>query len=1321
MIPPVLRRGVSVWLAAFLGALAVAAGALVGFSVFGPSKSSSPPEPPALRPQAGQAPVPVQPNRPAGPFETVAGPGLCGRSVVPPTVEPGSGALVFSGRKGGGRGVWLAARDLARGPVVTGPSGTVADVPPPDAGRAESGSLAIAAGGLVQAQGSRLVVVSELESGSGMRSMGLAADHPEPNELGDGGPVSAARFRSIRLVAGDETGNLYVADEMAPGGPVRIRFLNLGRESVSVFAGSAKAVAVGSGSIDTIAVLRGEAEALQAEGPSGVPVLAGSPTAMAVGGGRLYLSTVERGAAGAPRLAVGVVNLAGQAVVAHGLTAAPGEAVTLVEPARPGLSGDGGPAEAAQLGSVSALAVDRRGNLFLADPEGHRVRRVDHAGFVSTFAGTGKAPGNDWPDHDVLATEEAFDRPADVGVGPLGEVFVFDEGRAEVRSVGLDGFSRHHRYLYSVTGCLESEAAAPSAAPPGATPAGGGLSVAAVGGSTYVAGPSVDGVMRLRPPAHPVEILDNLVAPRLCPVKGCPPVPGGPPVAGSSPPARPIALASSGAHDALYMFDAEKAIVRVANVGGHPLRVHGVEVRPGAVVTVAGLGVATGDGSSAAARTPTGGTAAPDDEGNARSAQLTVPDPARVGQPLAADDKGNLFIADGDQVRVVDDKGSISTLIAPGQEGIGRPRTVTLGPSGSLVVGDDIRVWLFNRGRSTLRLYGATVPPGALRPIPASNQPLQAAAMAVDGDGNLFVSSLYERAVRRLVPETNTSIVVGADTDPRLDSPTGLAIDRHGDLLITDAGTERLMRLSLTRRPASASASAGGDRYLGTSPTFRWILAGLALALAVGALALFLTGRSSAARSRRVRLAGVAAALAVLAGGLVLVANAGTRGGNTRIAPATGPWAWPPSVASASAIGEASSKAPPASLSIERGFHTATLLDPPLCRRSSPPAGYPCGQVLVVGGIDVSGGAALPTGEVELYDPAAARWRHTAAVPVRRFAHTATLLADGRVLVVGGENADGTGIADAELYDPVQGAWTPTGSAMTKGRFGHTATRLDGPACRAASDKRPKWCGRVLVTGGSSSKGRGDIASIELYDPATDTWSTGPPLSFPRQNHTAAALPDGRVLIAGGLHERAAVSSTEVYEPATGYKLPAGSLSVARAFHRATILDAPECHASRPPPWCARMMVTGGLVEGGVEEGFQDGKSTATAEVFDPSAVRGGVKGQWYPVRLMGTSRQGHTATLLFDGKLYVTGGDENGTSESYDAATGTWRPAPGMAPGRINFTTTLLDGPLCRSRQPRPWCGSALVAGGITHEADSLFTGWTSLNSVSIYKPPAG
>jgi uncharacterized delta-60 repeat protein len=232
-----------------------------------------------------------------------------------------------------------------------------------------------------------------------------------------------------------------------------------------------------------------------------------------------------------------------------------------------------------------------------------------------------------------------------------------------------------------------------------------------------------------------------------------------------------------------------------------------------------------------------------------------------------------------------------------------------------------------------------------------------------------------------------------------------------------------------------------------------------------------------------------------------------------------------------------SSLLPTAAGSTGRALHTATLLAN--------------GKVLVAGGVGTS--VATPR-SAQLYDPATGRWSHASALPESRAGHTATRLANGRVLLTGGLNVLASAVPigfrdSAVLYDPASGAWSSTGrfvqtAAGPQGRTAHTATLLPD--------------GRVLVVGGAGSNPE-TPRRPQIYDSATGRWSLGPLIADGRMNHTATLLPDGRVLVAGGFRVISAVplgflASSVLYDPASNAWSATASLNAGRAIHTATLL-----------------------------------------------------------------------------------------------------------------------------------------------------------------------
>lgn len=268
-----------------------------------------------------------------------------------------------------------------------------------------------------------------------------------------------------------------------------------------------------------------------------------------------------------------------------------------------------------------------------------------------------------------------------------------------------------------------------------------------------------------------------------------------------------------------------------------------------------------------------------------------------------------------------------------------------------------------------------------------------------------------------------------------------------------------------------------------------------------------------------------------------------------------------------------------------RSQHTATLLAN--------------GQVLAVGGL---GGTATPLASAELFTPTTGPWPRTGswaatgAPLAARYAHTATLLPNGRVLVAGGNGASAAALSTAEVYDPTSGTWSATGP-MNNARAGHTATLLPS--------------GLVLVSGGTGTASTA-LATAELYNPATGTWTLTANLGTARYQHTATLLPNGLVVVAGGVGPSgSALASAELFSPAQGSWVATGSLTYARADHTATLLPT------------GRLLVIGG--------------SSLFVESYNQDS------GTWVPAGNLQTYRQGNTATLLpmgtVSGSVLIMGG----------------------------------------------------------------------------------
>ncbi|WP_367616343.1 kelch repeat-containing protein [Corallococcus exercitus] len=362
----------------------------------------------------------------------------------------------------------------------------------------------------------------------------------------------------------------------------------------------------------------------------------------------------------------------------------------------------------------------------------------------------------------------------------------------------------------------------------------------------------------------------------------------------------------------------------------------------------------------------------------------------------------------------------------------------------------------------------------------------------------------------------------------------------------------------------------------------------------------------------------------------------------------------------------------------------------------------PNGKVLAAGGYNDDTSEFVAT--AELYDPATGTWSQTGSMATRRAGHTSTLLPDGRVLVAGGSR--GTALATAEVYDPASGSWSGTGSMMGA-RDSHTATRLPD--------------GRVLVTGGYRV---GPLATAELYDPTTGTWSQTAPMSMLRALHTATLLSNGKVLVTGGDDDGVVPTTSELYDPATGTWSAPRSTGAAFTNHTATLLPngkvlvvgatTAELYEPATDTWseidatpAGRTSHTATLLLDGkvlIAGGFQVINGvlihSASAEVYDPGP------GTWSPADSMISAREAHVAILLFDGRVLVAGGSSDsrvhGAAELYGPA-GPWRRTGSTSVSRSGAPGTLLPS------------GKVIVAGGYSIE------GFEILATAELYDPATG
>lgn len=317
-------------------------------------------------------------------------------------------------------------------------------------------------------------------------------------------------------------------------------------------------------------------------------------------------------------------------------------------------------------------------------------------------------------------------------------------------------------------------------------------------------------------------------------------------------------------------------------------------------------------------------------------------------------------------------------------------------------------------------------------------------------------------------------------------------------------------------------------------------------------------------------------------------------------------------------------------------------------------------------------------------------WRKTGSLQTARYAHTASLLPDGRVLVVGGEDAGQAMTAAVETFDPGTEQWTAAPS-LPEPRSNHVAVALQD--------------GKVLVAGGGKNApigqplGESVAASALLFDPLTNTFTATGRMHHARSHFHAVRLPSGEVLAVGGGGDEQesakkcagqycgpfgkALASAEVYDPKTGEWTEVASMTTPRFSFSLTALPS------------GKVIAVGGVNE--QAEGF------ATSEIFDP------ISKTWSDGPPLATPRQHHTATLLGTGRVMVAGGKNPNVSplntvQLFDPEGVSWKiarkfPTPRTLPGLATLES-----------------GRVLVVGGYDQTADGAIASEPYIDEAEIY-----
>ena len=292
-------------------------------------------------------------------------------------------------------------------------------------------------------------------------------------------------------------------------------------------------------------------------------------------------------------------------------------------------------------------------------------------------------------------------------------------------------------------------------------------------------------------------------------------------------------------------------------------------------------------------------------------------------------------------------------------------------------------------------------------------------------------------------------------------------------------------------------------------------------------------------------------------------------------------------------------------LNVPRMGHTATLLDN--------------GRVLIAGGATDTN--LTPTNLIEIYDPSGSGSTSVLGTTMTetRSDHAAAKLVNGDVLITGGNRGETAATLSADIYD-ASTSMVAGADGMFVARMFHTATLMKN--------------GKILVVGGASGTITGSPASIlsagadimavsandtaELYNPSTEKFETltAMPDGVGRYAHTATALADDNILVAGGRHGDSTTKTAIFYDPDTDFWSKSGDLTVGRSSHSATRMAD------------NRVIVIGGLSPGVILPSY-----LKTTEIWDPA------DGTWAASALMANGRAGHRSNLLASARVLVTGG----------------------------------------------------------------------------------
>lgn len=483
-----------------------------------------------------------------------------------------------------------------------------------------------------------------------------------------------------------------------------------------------------------------------------------------------------------------------------------GKITTIAGTGISGFSGDNGPATSAMLSFPAGLAMDASGNLFIADSGNNRIRKISSAGIIKTIAGTGAAgySGDNGP-----ALQATFNQPYGLALDSHGNLFISDMGNSVVRKID----TAHIITTFAGTGVAGY---------------GGDNGQATQAMLNFPRGLALDSVGRLfiaDTTNHRVRKVDSLGVIITFAGNGDDGFSGD----GGSPTSaaigNPSGVAISPGGGILYISNAGNARIRTVTGGvintlagstygfdgdNQPLLSSRFATPSGIFLNRSG-NLVVADTYNGRLRTLTGGVVKTTaggflgDGAAATAASLVLP------QSMAFDTAGNYYIADagGNRIRKVDTAGNISTVAGTGISGYsgdnGAATAATLNYPVGIAVDSAGNIFVADNGNAVIRKIDTA---GTITTFATDSGFMDLAGLAVDSAGNLYSVDQTGCVVRKITPDATVTVVAGkfaacgyngdgiAATNAKLNMPFGIALEANGNLLIADAGNNRVRKVS---------------------------------------------------------------------------------------------------------------------------------------------------------------------------------------------------------------------------------------------------------------------------------------------------------------------------------------------------------------------------------------------------------------------------------------------------------------------------------------------------------------------------------------------